>query len=152
MKSWPQRDTCTSMFTVAFWKNQDMKTSYKFFDRWNVMWWHTGGGGLVAKSCPTLATPRTVDSQAPLPMGFPRQEYWSGLPFSSPRYLSNPGIKGAPPALLMVSCLQMKSLLQHYSSKASILWLSAFFMVQLSHPYMTTGKTIALARCSFVAK
>ena len=37
-----------------------------------------------------------------------------------------------------------KSLLQHYSSKASILWCSAFFMVQLSHPYMTTGKTIAL--------
>ena len=38
----------------------------------------------------------------------------------------------------------LKSLLQHHSSKASILWLSAFFIVQLSHPYMTTGKTIAL--------
>ena len=38
----------------------------------------------------------------------------------------------------------LKSLLQHHSSKASILWCSAFFMVQLSHPYMTTGKTIAL--------
>ena len=38
----------------------------------------------------------------------------------------------------------LKSLLQHHSSKASILWRSAFFMVQLSHPYMTTGKTIAL--------
>ena len=40
----------------------------------------------------------------------------------------------------------LKSLLQHHSSKASILWLSAFFTVQLSHPYMTTGKTIALTR------
>ena len=44
----------------------------------------------------------------------------------------------------------LKSLLQHHSSKASILWLSAFFIVQLSHPYMTTGKTIALARRTFV--
>ena len=46
----------------------------------------------------------------------------------------------------------LKSLLQHHSSKASILWRSAFFIVQLSHPYMTTGKTIALTRQTFVAK
>ena len=46
----------------------------------------------------------------------------------------------------------LKSLLQHHSSKASILWHSAFFMVQLSHPYMTTGKTIALSRWTFVGK
>jgi len=46
----------------------------------------------------------------------------------------------------------LKSLLQHHSSKTSILWLSAFFTVQLSHPYMTTGKTIALARQTFVGK
>ena len=45
-----------------------------------------------------------------------------------------------------------KSLLQHHSSKASILQLSAFFTVQLSHPYMTTGKTIALTRRTFVGK
>ena len=45
-----------------------------------------------------------------------------------------------------------KSLLQHHSSKASTLWHSAFFMVQLSHPYMTTGKTIALIRQTFVGK
>jgi len=45
-----------------------------------------------------------------------------------------------------------KSLLQHHTSKASILWCSAFFIVQLSHPYMTTGKTIALTRCAFVSK
>ena len=46
----------------------------------------------------------------------------------------------------------LKSLLQHHSSKASILWRSAFLIVQLSHPYMTTGKTIALTRWTFVCK
>ena len=46
----------------------------------------------------------------------------------------------------------LKSLLQHHSSKASILWCSAFFTVQISHPYMTTGKTIALTRRTFVGK
>ena len=46
----------------------------------------------------------------------------------------------------------INSLLQHHSSKASILWRSAFFTVQLSHPYMTTGKTIALTRWTFVGK
>ena len=50
-------------------------------------------GGLVAKSCPTLATPWTVACQAPLSMGFFRQEYWSRLPFPSPRDLPNPGIE-----------------------------------------------------------
>ena len=52
-----------------------------------------------------------------------------------------PAVKGTP-----------KSLLQHHSSKSSILWCSAFFMVQLSHPYMTTGKTIALTRWTFVGQ
>ena len=46
----------------------------------------------------------------------------------------------------------LKSLLQHHISKASILWRSAFFIVQLSHPYMTSGKTIALIRWTFVGK
>ena len=46
----------------------------------------------------------------------------------------------------------LKSLLQHHSSKASIIWCSAFFIVQLSHPYMTTGKTIALTRRTFIGK
>ena len=46
----------------------------------------------------------------------------------------------------------LKSLLQHHSSKASILWRPAFFVVQLSHPYMTTRKTIALTRWTFVGK
>ena len=54
--------------------------------------------------------------------------------------------------LLSVSFLTLKGLLQHHSSKASILWCSAFFIVQLSHPYMTTGKTIALTKQTFVGK
>ena len=53
---------------------------------------------------------------------------------------------------LLAVQVTLKSLLQHQSSKASILQRSAFFVVQLSHPYKTTGKTIALARCTFVGK
>ena len=54
----------------------------------------------------------------------------------------------------MISLLSkgLLSLLQHHSSKASILWCSAFFIVQLSHPYVTTGKTITLTRWTFVGK
>ena len=59
----------------------------------------SGGGGLVTKSCPTLATPRTVACLTPLSMGFSRQDYWSGLPFPSPGDLSDPGIEPGSPAL-----------------------------------------------------
>ena len=52
----------------------------------------TGGGGLVAKSCPTLVTPWTVACPTPLSMGFSKQECWNGLPFPSPGDLPNPGI------------------------------------------------------------
>jgi len=55
-------------------------------------------GGLVAKSCPTLMTPWTVACQAPLSMGFSRQEYWSGLPFPSLGDLPDPGIETGSPA------------------------------------------------------
>ena len=58
-----------------------------------------GGGGLVTKSCPTLATPWTRACQVPLSMGFSRQEYQSGLPFPSPGHLPNPGIEPRSPAL-----------------------------------------------------
>ena len=53
----------------------------------------SGGGGVVAKLCPTLVTSWTVACQAPLSMGFSRQEYWSGLPFPSPGDLPDPGIE-----------------------------------------------------------
>ena len=52
-----------------------------------------GGGGLVAKSCPTFATPGTVAHQAPLSMGFSRQEYWTALPCPPPGDLPDPGIE-----------------------------------------------------------
>ena len=53
---------------------------------------------------------------------------------------------------LLVVKRSLKSLLQHYSSKASVVWHSAFFMVQLSYPFMTIGKTLALTRRTFVSK
>ena len=58
-----------------------------------------GGGGSVTKSSPTLATPWTVARQAPLSMGFPRWEYWSGWPFPSPKDLPDSGIEPGSPAL-----------------------------------------------------
>ena len=60
------------------------------------MWWWCG---LVTKSCPTLAVSWTVACQAPLSIGFSRQEYWSGLPFPSPGDLPDPGIEPGSPAL-----------------------------------------------------
>ena len=53
----------------------------------------SGGGGLVTKSCRTLTAPWTIAYQAPLSMGFSRQEYWNGLPFPSPGDLPDPGIE-----------------------------------------------------------
>ena len=58
-----------------------------------------GGGGLAAKLCLTLATPWTVACQAPLSMGFSRQEDWSGLLFPSPGEFANPEIESGSPAL-----------------------------------------------------
>ena len=63
------------------------------------------GGGLVAKLCLTHVTPWTVAHWAPLFMGFPRQKYWSGLPFPSPRDLLNPRIEPRSPELQAVSCI-----------------------------------------------
>ena len=70
----------------------------------------------------------------------PSNEYSGLIPFRMDR-LDLPAVQGT-----------LKNLLQHRSSKASILWHSAFFIAQLSHPYMTTGKTIALTRRTFVGK
>ena len=65
------------------------------------------GGGLVAKSCPTLATPWTLARQAPLSMGFSWQGYWSGFPFPSPGDLPDPGIETGSPALQADSLLSV---------------------------------------------
>ena len=80
-------------------------------------------------------------------------KYWNFSFSISPSY-EHPGLISFRMDWLDLLVLQgtLKSLLQHHSSKASILWHSAFFTVKLSHPYMTTGKTIALTRWTFVGK
>ena len=62
-----------------------------------------GGSGLVAKLCPTPATPWTMALQAPLSMGFPKQQYWNGLPFPSPGDLPDSRTEPRSPALQVVS-------------------------------------------------
>ena len=80
-------------------------------------------------------------------------KYWS-FSFSVSPSNEHPGLVSFRMDWLELLVVQgtLKSLLQHHSSKASILRHSAFFTVQLSHPYMTTGKTIALTRWTFVGK
>ena len=80
-------------------------------------------------------------------------KYWS-FSFSISPSKEHPGLISFRMDWLDLLAVQrtLKSLLQHRCSKASILWRSAFFTVQLSHPYMTTGKTIALTRQTFVGK
>ena len=79
--------------------------------------------------------------------------YWS-FSFSISPFNEHPGLISFRMDWLDLLAVQrtLKSLLQHHSPKASILWRSAFFIVHLSHPYMTTGKTIALIRWTFVDK
>ena len=80
-------------------------------------------------------------------------KYWS-VSFNISPSNEHPGLISFRMDWLDLLAVQrtLKSLLQHNSSKASILWHSAFFIVQLSHPYMSTGKTIALTRWTFVGK
>ena len=80
-------------------------------------------------------------------------KYWS-FSFSSSPSKEYSGLLSCRMDWMVLLAVQgtLKSLLQHHSSKASILWHSAFYIVQLSHPYMTTGKTIALTRWTFVGK
>ena len=94
---------------------------------------------------------RVFSKESTLCMWWPK--YWS-FSFSISPSKEHPG-----PILFRMDCLDLlavqgtlKSLLQHHGSKASILWCLAFFTVQLSHPYMTTGKIIALTRRTFVGK
>ena len=100
---------------------------------------------------PILPSIRVFSNESTLCMRWPK--YWS-FSFSIIPSKEHPGL-----IFFRMDCLDLlaiqgtlKSLLQHHSSKASILRHSAFFTVQLSHPHMTTGKTIALARRTFVGK
>ena len=94
---------------------------------------------------------RVFSNESTLCMRWPK--YWS-FSFSIIPSKEHPGLISFRMDWLDLLAVQgtLKSLLQHHSSKASILQCSAFFTVQLSHPYMTTGKTIALTRRTFVGK
>ena len=94
---------------------------------------------------------RVLSNESTLLMRWPK--YWS-FTFSIIPFKEIPGLISFRMDWLDLLAVQgtVKSLLQHHSSKASILRCSAFFTVQLSHPYMTTGKTIALTRQTFVGK
>ena len=94
---------------------------------------------------------RVFSNESALCMRWPW--YWS-FSFSIIPSKEHPGLISFRMEWLDLLAVQgtLKSLLQHYSSKASILQRSAFFTVQISHPYMTTGKTIALTRRTFVGK
>ena len=94
---------------------------------------------------------RVFSSESVLPIRWPK--YWS-FSFSISPSNEYSGLISFRIDWLDLLAVQetLESLLQHHSSKASILWHSAFFMVQLSHPYMTTGKTIALTRWTLLAK
>ena len=102
-------------------------------------------------SCPQSLPASVFSSESTLYMRWPK--YWSFSVSISPSK-EYPGLISFRMDWLDLLTVQgtLKSLLQHHSSKASILWPSAFFTVQLSHPYMTTGKTIALTRQTFVGK
>ena len=107
--------------------------------------------------CPLLLLPeippsiRVFSNESTLRMRWPK--YWS-FSFSISPSNEYPGLISFRIDWLDLLAIQgtLKSLLQHHSSKASILWHSPFFIVQLSHPYKTTGKTIALTRWTFVDK
>ena len=107
--------------------------------------------------CPLLLLPpippsiRVFSNESTLQIRWPK--YWS-FSFSIIPAKEQPGLISFSMDWLDLLAVQgtLKSLHQHHSSKASILRLSAFFTVQLSHPYMTTGKTIALTRQTFVGK
>ena len=108
--------------------------------------------------CPPLLLPPSIfpsisvsSSESVLHIRWPK--YWS-FSFSISASNEYSGLISFRMDWLELLAVQgtLKSLLQHHSSKASILWHSAFFIVQLSHPHMTTGKTIALTRRTFVGK
>ena len=94
---------------------------------------------------------RVFSNESTFHMRWPK--HWS-FSFSISPSNEHPGLISFRMDWLDLLAIQgtLKSLLQHHSSKGSILWHSAFFTVQLSHPYMNTGKTIALTRRTFVGK
>ena len=107
-------------------------------------WCHPAISSLVIpfSFCPQSLPALVFSNESTLHMRWPK--YWS-FSFSIIPFKEHPGLISIRMDWLDLPAVQgtLKSLLQHHSSKASIFWRSAFFTVQLSHPYMTTGKTIA---------
>ena len=109
---------------------------------------------LSSPSPPAPPIPPTISvfsNESTLRMRWPK--YWS-FSFSISPSKEHPGLMSFRMDWLDLLAVQrtLRSLFQHHSLKASILWCSAFFIIQLSHPYMTTGKTIALTRWTYVGK
>ena len=100
-------------------------------------------------SCPQALPASVFSNESTLLMRWPK--YWS-FSFSIILSKEHPGLISFRMDQLDLLAVQgtLRSLLQHHSSKGSVLWCSAFFTVQLSQPYMTTGQTIALTRRTFV--
>ena len=100
---------------------------------------------------PIFPSIRVFSNESALLIRWPR--YWS-LSFDISPSNEHPGLISFRMDWLDLLAVRgtLKSLLQHHSSKASILWCSAFFTVQLSHPYMTTGKIVALTRWTLLTK
>ena len=116
-------------------------------------WWHpTVSSSVVPFSC-LQSFPASGSSPMSQFFIIRWPKYWS-FNFNISPSNEHPGLISFRMDWLDFLAVQgtLRSLLQHHSSKASILWCSAFFTVQLSHPYMTTGKTIALTRQTFVGK
>ena len=111
-------------------------------------WWHPTNSSSVI---PFSSCPQSFPTSGALCINWPK--YWS-FSFSISPSNEHPGLIAFRMDWLDLLAVQgtLKSLLQHHSSKASILQLSAFFIVQLSHPYLIIGKTIALTRWTFVGK
>ena len=116
-------------------------------------WCHPAISSSVSpiSSCPQSLPASVFSNESTFHMRWPK--YWS-FSFSIIPSKETPGLISFRMDRLDFLAVQgtLKSLLQHHSSKASILQCSAFFTVQLLHPYMTTGKTIALTRWTFVGK
>ena len=114
-------------------------------------WCHPTISSSVVPFCSCPQSLLAFSNESPFRMRWPK--YWSFSINISPSN-EHPGLISFTMDWLDLLAVQgtLKSLLQHHSSKASILLHSAFFTVQLSHPYMTTGKTIALTRQTFVGK
>ena len=103
---------------------------------------------LLPSICPSI---RVFSNESVLPIRWPK--YWS-FSFSISPSNEYSGLTSFRTDWLDLLAVQgtLKSILQHHSSKASVLQHSAFFILQLSHPYMTTGKTIALTKWTFVGR